>query len=106
MYDMLGISKEEYHHILSKAQQIMIKRPEGWLNATDHDPVAVVQAKKNAQSAGVDHLIEFETCSFEETVVPEGEGVVVFNPLYGIRIGFGVDLRPLYQSIGVFMINS
>lgn len=103
---ILGFDEEYYQQLRSEARQNVIKRPEGRFIATDHDPVAVVQAKKNAQSAGVDHLIEFETCSFEETVVPEGEGVVVFNPPYGIRIGSGEDLRPLYQSIGDFMKNS
>src|SRR5690625_5313717 len=61
---ILGFPEEYYHQVRSKARQNVIKRPEGRFIATDRDPVAVVQAKKNAQSAGVDHLIEFETCSF------------------------------------------
>ncbi|MHA7812038.1 MAG: THUMP domain-containing class I SAM-dependent RNA methyltransferase [Phycisphaerales bacterium] len=74
--------------------------------ASDHDPEAIDAARRNAKTAGVDHLIEFELCDFRDTPVPhldEGEhGHVVFNPEYGIRLGETEELRQVYRDIGFF----
>ena len=55
--------------------------------ASDISSEAVEIAILNARTAGVEHLIEFETCDFAETTVPEGAGVIMFNPEYGERLG-------------------
>jgi putative N6-adenine-specific DNA methylase len=54
--------------------------------ATDIDQTAVNAAKHNAQTAGVDHLIEFNICSYERTSIPEGGGMIILNPPYGERM--------------------
>jgi putative N6-adenine-specific DNA methylase len=61
--------------------------------ATDIDKTAVVAAKQNAQTAGVDHLIEFNTCPYEETPIPEDGGIIILNPPYGERMG-GTITKP------------
>ena len=53
--------------------------------------------------AGVDHLIDFEVCPFEKTEVPEGNGVIVFNPEYGERLGEVSALENTYKLVGDFM---
>jgi 23S rRNA G2445 N2-methylase RlmL len=63
---------------------------------------AVEAAKKNAATAGVDHLIKFSVCDFSETVIPEGGGVVMLNPEYGERMGKLRELEGVYKSIGDF----
>jgi 23S rRNA G2445 N2-methylase RlmL len=63
---------------------------------------AVEAAKKNAATAGVDHLIEFSVCDFSETVIPEGGGVVMLNPEYGERMGKLKELEGVYKGIGDF----
>ena len=74
--------------------------------ATDHDPRAIQAAKKNAQTAGVEHLIDFETCDFMDTEVPqietENPGHVIFNPEYGLRLGESDELKQTYAEIGDF----
>ena len=74
--------------------------------ASDHDPAAIDAAMRNAKTAGVDHLIEFEICDFRDTTVPhleQGEhGHVIFNPEYGIRLGETEELRQVYRDIGFF----
>lgn len=70
--------------------------------ASDLSPLAIDAAKKNAAYAGVDHLIDFEVCDFQETTVPEGGGVVMFNPEYGERLGEEETLMETYHSIGDF----
>jgi 23S rRNA G2445 N2-methylase RlmL len=63
---------------------------------------AVEAAKKNAATAGVDHLIEFSVCDFSETVIPEGRGVVMLNPEYGERMGKLKELEGVYKGVGDF----
>ena len=54
--------------------------------ASDIDPGAVEAARRNAQTAGVEHLIEFKSLPFEKTPVPGGGGVIILNPPYGERL--------------------
>jgi 23S rRNA G2445 N2-methylase RlmL len=70
--------------------------------ATDVDPRAVVAARQNARTAGVEERIEFAVCSFQETTIPERSGVVVLNPPYGERTGDISTLAGLYREIGDF----
>lgn len=70
--------------------------------ATDILPQAVESARRNAMTAGVDHLIEFSTCDFADTPIPEGSGIVVLNPEYGMRMGELEELKGTYARIGDF----
>ncbi|HEK20461.1 THUMP domain-containing class I SAM-dependent RNA methyltransferase [Mucilaginibacter sp.] len=71
--------------------------------ATDISADAVDIARRNANTAGVEHLIEFDVCDFELTEVPEGGGVVMFNPEYGERLGVHTKLEITYKRIGDFL---
>ncbi|MFD0751133.1 class I SAM-dependent RNA methyltransferase [Mucilaginibacter calamicampi] len=71
--------------------------------ATDISADAVDVAKKNANTAGVEHLIDFAVCDFADTEVPEEPGVVVFNPEYGERLGTHTKLEATYKRMGDFM---
>jgi putative N6-adenine-specific DNA methylase len=74
--------------------------------ATDISEDAVDIAKKNANTAGVEHLITFSVCDFADTEVPETPGVVMFNPEYGERLGVHTKLEATYKRIGDFMKKS
>ena len=83
--------------------------------ATDISPEAVENAKLNAHAAGVIQFITFKACDFGETPIPplkdasadcshsSPNGVVFFNPEYGIRLGDPQELEPIYARIGQFM---
>ncbi len=70
--------------------------------ATDIDEQAIEAARQNARTAGVEHLIEFDVCDFADTEVPQGEGIVVVNPEYGLRLGELEQLEKDYKRIGDF----
>lgn len=70
--------------------------------ATDIDASIVEAARRNAMTAGVDHLIEFGACDFADTEIPEGSGIVVLNPEYGMRLGEVKELEATYKRIGDF----
>ena len=74
----------------------------GRIVATDIDGEAVAAARQNARTAGVEHLIEFGVCDFAETQVPEGEGIVLVNPEYGLRMGDTGALEGEYKRLGDF----
>jgi len=71
--------------------------------ATDLSADAVDIAQKNAKTAGVEHLIDFNVCDFADTAVPEEPGIVMFNPEYGERLGVHSKLEATYKRMGDFM---
>jgi putative N6-adenine-specific DNA methylase len=97
-----GFDQEKWDQLRSELKQSSEKKLEKQIIATDHDPAAIKAAQKNAQTAGVDHLIHFEVCDFRKTPLPAGNGVVIMNPPYGERLGKASDLKTLYSQIGDF----
>ncbi|PIU40980.1 MAG: RNA methyltransferase [Candidatus Omnitrophica bacterium CG07_land_8_20_14_0_80_42_15] len=73
--------------------------------ASDIDKKAIQAAKKNAQTAGVERMIEFYVCDFKDTPMPEEKGIVILNPEYGLRLGSAEELEKTYKSIGDFFKN-
>ena len=71
--------------------------------ASDISDDAIMISKSNAQMAGVEELIKFQLCDFEETKMPEQPGVVFINPEYGERLGDVQELDATYARIGDFM---
>ena len=71
--------------------------------ASDNREDAISISKVNARIAGVEHLIQFQVCDFEETDLPEGPGVIYFNPEYGERLGEISALEKTYARIGDFL---
>ena len=68
--------------------------------ASDIDPEAVACARRNAATAGVDGLIDFQVCDFRETRFSGENACIVLNPPYGERLGEVRELEPLYKAIG------
>ena len=72
--------------------------------ASDNREDAVSISKVNASIAGVDRLIRFQVCDFQDTLLPEeGNGVIYFNPEYGERLGEISALEVTYAAIGDFL---
>ena len=71
--------------------------------ATDISEDAISISKVNAGIAGVEELIDFAVCDFEETRIIENEtGVVYLNPEYGDRMGVEDELEKTYKRMGDF----
>jgi len=97
-----GFDEEKWTALRKKLNATAKKDFPGKIVATDNDPQAIIAARKNAQTAGVDHLIDFKVCDYKKTPLPPGDGVVVLNPPYGKRLGDQDQLKPLYAGIGDF----
>ena len=75
------------------------------IRGADRDDGAIAAASRNAERAGVAEDIEFATRALSDSLdsladIERGEGWVLTNPPYGIRVGDGADLRNLYARLG------
>jgi putative N6-adenine-specific DNA methylase len=73
--------------------------------ATDVHAGALRLAKQNAEKAGVEDLIWFSRCGFQDSPMVEGNGIVIMNPEYGERMGEADKLKVTYREIGDFFKN-
>lgn len=100
----IGYDEEVFFNERRALKEITDKKNLPRIIASDISPEAVEIAQLNAKTAGVEHLIEFQTCDFEQTEIPElPGGVIMFNPEYGERLGIHVKLEATYARIGDFM---
>jgi putative N6-adenine-specific DNA methylase len=85
-------------------QQSITEIPDLKIFASDISEDAINVSKINAGIAGVEKYMQFSLGDFETTPVPPNEnGVVMFNPEYGERLGDEIELQETYARIGDFM---
>lgn len=97
-----GFNKALWEKLRIEASQRSERTLQHRIIATDISGKAVDAARKNAMTAGVERLIEFNVCDFRDTTVPEGGGTVLLNPGYGERMGEIDQLAGIYTAIGDF----
>ncbi len=97
----LGISDDHWRQARADAKRMGLKNDPAPIIASDIEEDAVNAARKNAITAGVDHLIEFHLCDFAETPLPELKGDVVLHGEYGLRLGDD-SLIETYNRMGDF----
>jgi len=97
-----GFQPSLWRDMRTIARKAVRKQLSGKIVATDIRKDAVDAAIQNARTAGVDHLIEFAVCDYRETLIPEGNGIIVLNPPYGERLGEIAALERIYEGIGDF----
>ena len=100
---IIGYEEQVFFEERRKLKERSKKEIDFRIIASDHSEDAIDISIKNAKTAGVDHLIDFTVCDFEDTEVPETAGVVIFNPEYGERLGVHTKLEATYKRIGDFM---
>jgi 23S rRNA G2445 N2-methylase RlmL len=101
---ILGYDEEVFFAERRILKEQVIKNIDLQIVATDLSEDAIDVSRRNAKTAGVDGLITFEVCDFEDTDVPEGgKGTVMFNPEYGERLGVHSKLEVTYKRMGDFM---
>jgi putative N6-adenine-specific DNA methylase len=81
---------------LEKAKPVSFQKIYG----SDSDLHAVRVAKQNLQAAGLLEAVQLAKTDITEVIPPAGEGILVANPPYGVRIGEDEELAALYPKIG------
>jgi putative N6-adenine-specific DNA methylase len=100
---LLGYDEKTYRQ-LKKQLYLKIKEVPVTIIASDISERAITASRMNAETAGVEDLITFETGDFAETTIPEGgKGAVFLNPEYGQRLGELDELEKTYKRIGDFL---
>ncbi len=66
---------------------------------SDVDLRAVRIAKRNLEEAGLLAAVQLSQFDIVDVPAPDGQGVLVANPPYGVRIGEGDELALLYPKI-------
>jgi putative N6-adenine-specific DNA methylase len=101
---LVNYDEQIYLKEFALLEQQVIDIPQLKIIATDISEDAVNIAAINAGIAGVEEMIEFEVCDFEDTKLIEKEnGVVYFNPEYGDRLGVEAELEITYKCMGDFL---
>lgn len=98
-----GYDASFYESELKRLNQQITQVPGLRVVASDISDDAIKISKMNAGIAGVESLIEFHKCDFEQTPVPEAGGAVYFNPEYGERLGEVSALEATYARMGDFL---
>jgi 23S rRNA G2445 N2-methylase RlmL len=93
-----------WNELVDKAKDSVVKGPRD-IQGADRDAGAVQSAVRNAERAGVAQDINFSTESVSGSFaaledVVAGEGWIITNPPYGVRVGESGDLRNLYATLG------
>jgi putative N6-adenine-specific DNA methylase len=93
-----------WNSIVEKAR-ISVTATDLDIQGADRDAGAIVAATHNAERAGVAGDVRFSTESLSGSIakledVARGEGWILTNPPYGVRVGESHDLRDLYATLG------
>ena len=99
-----GYEYAMYEKELDAIQMQVIENPLLKITASDISEDAINISKINAGMAGVEEIITFEECDFQQTVLPDDAGsIIIFNPEYGDRLGEEKELEETYSLLGDFM---
>jgi 23S rRNA G2445 N2-methylase RlmL len=99
-----GFEKEMYETEFEKIEAQVVENPSLKITVSDISEDAINISKINAGMAGVEDMLTYEVCDFQQTTLPEIEGsVIIFNPEYGDRLGEEIELEETYALMGDFM---
>jgi putative N6-adenine-specific DNA methylase len=98
-----------WNDIVEQARSSVINSPLD-IRGGDRDAGAISAATRNAERAGVNGDIRFAASSLSASIAEledpaDGDGWILTNPPYGVRIGERGDLRDLYATLGAILRN-
>lgn len=91
-----GAWKSIRQQALEKAKPVTFQK----LYGSDIDLRAVRISKQNLTEAGLIDAVQLSKNDINDVVAPNGEGVLIANPPYGVRIGEDEELAALYPKMG------
>ena len=94
------IPKKEWYDAVNEANDLIQDDVEVDIQGYDIDPDVVRAARKNAEDAGVDHMIHFQQRAVQDLLHPKKYGFIITNPPYGERLEEKKELPKLYSDFG------
>lgn len=100
---LLTFDNDTWTEERAEARKLRVREEPARIVVSDNDQGAIEAARKNAVTAGVDHLLDFHVCDFTETPMPEEPGIVILHGEYGQRLGNQFELPETYSRMGDFL---
>jgi 23S rRNA G2445 N2-methylase RlmL len=98
-YD-IAMYEKEFEAIQAQVEE----NPSLKIIVSDISEDAINVSKINAGMAGVEDMLTYEVCDFQQTTLPEENGsIIIFNPEYGDRLGEEIELEETYALMGDYM---
>lgn len=94
------IPRKMWYDVVDEANDRIDDTIELDIQGYDIDNSVLKIARKNAEEAGVGHLIHFQKRDVKELRHPKKYGFVITNPPYGERLQEKAELPQLYQAFG------
>ena len=94
------IDKKLWYQTINEANDIINDDIETDIQGYDIDSEMIEYSRKNAISAGVEHLIHFQERPVSKLSHSKKYGFIITNPPYGERLEEKAALKPLYRMIG------
>ncbi len=99
-----GYDKAMYQKEFDAIQAQVEENPSLKIIVSDISEDAINVSKINAGMAGVEDMLTYEVCDFQQTTLPEENGsIIIFNPEYGDRLGEEIELEETYALMGDYM---
>ncbi len=86
--------------LVDEARSGELPRAAAPIAASDRDAGAIDAARANAARAGVESDVAFTVAPISALEPPPGDGWLISNPPYGVRVGERDRLRNLYAQLG------
>jgi 23S rRNA G2445 N2-methylase RlmL len=99
-----GYESAMYEKEFEAIQAQVEEKPALKIIVSDISEDAINVSKINAGMAGVEDMLTYEVCDFQQTTLPEDAGsIIIFNPEYGDRLGEEIELEQTYALMGDYM---
>jgi putative N6-adenine-specific DNA methylase len=95
-----GFDAEAWERMVTQARDQQLPASPVDLRGSDRDAGAVEAARANAERAGVGADLAIEQLPVSAMSPAKGNGWIVTNPPYGVRVGEAASVRDLYAALG------
>ena len=94
------VAKKVWYEAVNEAQDLITDNIETVIQGYDADPEVLRTARRNAENAGVAHLIHFQQREVKDLNHPRKYGFIITNPPYGERLEEKSALPRIYRDFG------
>lgn len=94
------IEKKVWYEAVNEAQDLIDDSVETDIQGYDADGEVIRTARRNAEEAGVGHLIHFQQRAVKDLSHPKKYGFIITNPPYGERLEEKSALPQIYREFG------
>lgn len=93
-------TKKYWYEAVNEARDLIDDRIGTDIQGYDADAEVIRTARRNAEAAGVDHLIHFQQREVRDLSHPKKYGFIITNPPYGERLEDRATLPQIYRDFG------